>query len=40
VPLFYERRTFFWSYRVKNWTYSPWVSLPDYANLWLDPYTP
>ena len=40
APLLYERRTFFWSYRVKNWTYSPWIAMPDYANLWLDPYTP
>jgi peptide/nickel transport system substrate-binding protein len=40
APLLYERRTFFWSYRVKNWTYSPWIAGPDYANLWLDPYTP
>jgi len=40
VPLVYESRTFFWSYRVKNWTYSPWIAAPDFANLWLDPYTP
>jgi peptide/nickel transport system substrate-binding protein len=40
APLVYERRTFFWSYRVKNWTYSPWIAAPDLANLWLDPYTP
>jgi peptide/nickel transport system substrate-binding protein len=40
IPLVNERRAFFWSYRVQNWTYSPWVAGPDYANLWLDPYTP
>ena len=28
APLLYERRTFFWSYRVKNWTYSPWIAAP------------
>jgi peptide/nickel transport system substrate-binding protein len=40
APLVYERQTFFWSYRVRNWTFSPWIANPDYANLWLDPYTP
>jgi peptide/nickel transport system substrate-binding protein len=40
VPLVWDRQTFFWSYRVQNWRYSPWVANPDYANLWLDPYTP
>jgi peptide/nickel transport system substrate-binding protein len=40
APLVYERQTFFWSYRVRNWTFSPWIVNPDYANLWLDPYTP
>jgi ABC-type transport system substrate-binding protein len=40
VPLVYESQTFFWSSRVKNWRFSPWVTNPDYANLWLDPYTP
>lgn len=40
APLIYERQAFFWSGRVKNWRFSPWVSNPDYANLWLDPYKP
>ncbi|HKE98813.1 MAG TPA: ABC transporter substrate-binding protein [Actinomycetes bacterium] len=40
VPLVWDRQTFFWSYRVQNWRYSPWVANPDYANLWLDPYSP
>jgi peptide/nickel transport system substrate-binding protein len=40
APLVYERQAYFWSARVKNWRFSPWVSNPDYANLWLDPYKP
>jgi len=40
VPLIYDRQTYFWSSRVKNWTYSPWLSNPDITNLWLDPNTP
>ncbi len=40
VPLVYERQPYFWSSRVKHWTFSPWISNPDIANLWLDPNTP
>jgi peptide/nickel transport system substrate-binding protein len=40
VPLLYDRQTYFWSSRVKNWTFSPWISNPDITNLWLDPNTP
>jgi peptide/nickel transport system substrate-binding protein len=40
APLIYERQAYFWSSRVKNWRFGPWVSQPDYANLWLDPYNP
>lgn len=40
VPLIYDRQTYFWSARVKNWTFSPWISNPDITNLWLDPNTP
>ncbi len=40
APLVYDRETFFWSSRVRNWTFSPWLSNPDITNLWLDPNTP
>ena len=40
APLVYDRETFFWSSRVRNWVFSPWVSNPDITNLWLDPNTP
>jgi peptide/nickel transport system substrate-binding protein len=40
VPLIDERQTYFWSARVKQWRFSPWISNPDITNLWLDPNTP
>jgi peptide/nickel transport system substrate-binding protein len=40
APLVYDRKAFFWSSRVRNWTFTPWLSNPDIANLWLDPNTP
>jgi peptide/nickel transport system substrate-binding protein len=40
VPLVYEKQTYFWSSRVKQWRFSPWISNPDITNLWLDPNTP
>jgi len=40
APLVYEREPFFWSARVRNWTFTPWLSNPDITNLWLDPNTP
>jgi peptide/nickel transport system substrate-binding protein len=40
APLVYDRETFFWSSRVRNWTFTPWLSNPDITNLWLDPNTP
>jgi peptide/nickel transport system substrate-binding protein len=40
APLVYDREAFFWSSRVKNWVFSPWLSNPDITNLWLDPNTP
>jgi peptide/nickel transport system substrate-binding protein len=40
APLVYDREAFFWSSRVRNWTFTPWLSNPDLANLWLDPNTP
>jgi peptide/nickel transport system substrate-binding protein len=40
VPLVYERQPYFWSSRVKQWTFSPWISNPDITNVWLDPNTP
>jgi peptide/nickel transport system substrate-binding protein len=40
APLVYDREAFFWSARVRNWTFSPWLSNPDITNLWLDPNTP
>ena len=40
APLVYDRETFFWSDRVRNWTFTPWLSNPDITNLWLDPNTP
>jgi peptide/nickel transport system substrate-binding protein len=40
APLVYDREAFFWSSRVKNWTFTPWLSNPDITNLWLDPNTP
>jgi ABC-type transport system substrate-binding protein len=40
APLVYDREAFFWSGRVRNWTFSPWLSNPDITNLWLDPNSP
>jgi peptide/nickel transport system substrate-binding protein len=40
APLVYDRSAFFWSARVRNWTFTPWLSNPDITNLWLDPNTP
>jgi peptide/nickel transport system substrate-binding protein len=40
APLVYDREAFFWSARVRNWTYTPWLNNPDITNLWLDPNTP
>ena len=40
APLVYDRETFFWSSRVRNWTFTPWLANPDITNLWLDPNTP
>jgi peptide/nickel transport system substrate-binding protein len=40
APLVYDREAFFWSSRVRNWTFSPWLTNPDITNLWLDPNTP
>jgi ABC-type transport system substrate-binding protein len=40
APLVYDRKAFFWSSRVRNWTFTPWLSNPDITNLWLDPNTP
>jgi peptide/nickel transport system substrate-binding protein len=40
APLVYDREAFFWSARVKHWTFSPWLANPDITNLWLDPNTP
>src|SRR5919198_783253 len=40
APLVYDREAFFWSSRVRHWTFTPWLSNPDVANLWLDPNTP
>jgi peptide/nickel transport system substrate-binding protein len=40
APLVYDREAFFWSSRVRHWTFTPWLSNPDVANLWLDPNSP
>jgi peptide/nickel transport system substrate-binding protein len=40
VPLVYERQPYFWSSRLKHWTFSPWISNPDITNAWLDPNVP
>jgi peptide/nickel transport system substrate-binding protein len=40
APLVYDREAFFWSSRVRNWTFTPWLKNPDITNLWLDPNTP
>jgi ABC-type transport system substrate-binding protein len=40
APLVYDRKAFFWSARVRNWTFTPWLSNPDITNLWLDPNAP
>jgi ABC-type transport system substrate-binding protein len=40
APLVYDREAFFWSSRVRNWTFTSWLSNPDITNLWLDPNTP
>jgi peptide/nickel transport system substrate-binding protein len=40
APLVYDREAYFWSARVRNWTFSPWLTNPDITNLWLDPNSP
>jgi peptide/nickel transport system substrate-binding protein len=40
APLVYDREAFFWSSRVRHWTFTPWLANPDITNLWLDPNTP
>jgi peptide/nickel transport system substrate-binding protein len=40
APLVYDREAFFWSSRVRNWTFTPWLANPDITNLWLDPNSP
>jgi peptide/nickel transport system substrate-binding protein len=40
APLVYDREAFFWSSRVRNWAFTPWLANPDITNLWLDPNTP
>jgi peptide/nickel transport system substrate-binding protein len=40
APLVYDREAFFWSSRVRNFDFSPWLKNPDITNLWLDPNTP
>lgn len=40
APLVYDREVFFWSSRVRNWAFSPWLANPDITNLWLDPNSP
>jgi peptide/nickel transport system substrate-binding protein len=40
APLVYDREAFFWSSRVRNWKFTPWLTNPDITNLWLDPNTP
>ena len=40
APLVYDREAFFWSSRVRNWTFTPWLKNPDITNLWLDPNNP
>jgi peptide/nickel transport system substrate-binding protein len=40
APLVYDREVFFWSSRLRNWKFSPWLTNPDITNLWLDPNTP
>jgi peptide/nickel transport system substrate-binding protein len=40
APLVYDREAFFWSKRVRNWTFTPWLANPDITNLWLDPNSP
>jgi peptide/nickel transport system substrate-binding protein len=40
APLVYDREAFFWSSRVQNWRFTPWLANPDITNLWLDPNTP
>ncbi|HET9556600.1 MAG TPA: ABC transporter substrate-binding protein [Actinomycetota bacterium] len=40
APLVYDREAFFWSSRVRSWTFSPWLANPDITNLWLDPNSP
>jgi peptide/nickel transport system substrate-binding protein len=40
APLVYDREAFFWSSRVRNWTFTPWLANPDITNLWLDPNNP
>ena len=40
APLVYDREAFFWSSRVRHWTFTPWLANPDITNLWLDPNPP
>ena len=40
APLVYDREVFFWSSRLRNWKFSPWLTNPDITNIWLDPNTP
>ena len=39
VPLFYHKASFFFSTRVRNWTFDPSCDMPDLTAIWLDPRT-
>lgn len=36
APWLYVKKSFFWSDRVQNWTYSPWILNPDLTSLWIE----
>jgi peptide/nickel transport system substrate-binding protein len=40
VPYLYDKTPYFWSKRVHNWRYSPWMIEPDLTQMWLDPNSP
>jgi len=39
VPIFYPKASYFFSTRVRNWTFDRSSSMPDLTAIWLDPHT-
>jgi ABC-type transport system substrate-binding protein len=40
VPYIYDKTPYFWSARVRNWTWTAWSNQPDLTSMWLQPNTP